>query len=231
VNIQYVWRASADRARIDLAERIVSSTLKESGRLTGVFDDSDYENSRMPRYWPHMAWHMNVATGGVESRSPEHMLEIMERPDCEHVIWLAERAALGDETVFVWVFAHELQHMNQCCAHPELSFSMELVRAVLKKKMGEIFAYEIPAELDAEYIAYGELSRLLGEGAFEKKVESESAEYELAEPYYTGLVAQFESYRGDWAERTRALICESRQLLSATELAKLGDGVDFDTIC
>lgn len=175
---------------------------------------------------------MNVATGGVEGISPKHILEIMNEPNCEHVIWLSRRAGLSDDPRFVWILAHELQHMKQDVSHPELECATQVqkqIAYVTQVPIGLQFA--IPAELDAESAAYRAAVELCGERDVQKMIDSESTADPSARRYYSELLVKLDSYTGSWAEETKARLCEGRLRLPPEELDLLNETMNLDALC
>src|SRR5262249_534595 len=53
-----------------------------------VFDNDEFPNYINKRF--RRAFYMNIKKGGIEELSPIHILEIMNKADCEHFVWVSK---------------------------------------------------------------------------------------------------------------------------------------------
>ncbi len=225
------WRACVEPARKDLSERVLADVLAEDDNLHVVFDDSDFVGDLNSRYSIDLAWHMHIATGGVEECSPDHILDIMESPDCNHMIWLSNRAATGPVDRFIWILAHEIQHMNQSRVHPELECAGGLLKLVRHRNAEAPAPHSIePHELDAEATAFGTLARLLGDTAFDQMVERETRQDGNVGAYYDALRVALEGYDGNWADLTQRKLFINRHGFSNEDLKAHGGASRWEAI-
>lgn len=90
------------------------STAMRADRADGyvLWDDQNYSNHPNPLY-RKKAYHMNVGCGGVEEVCLEHILNLMEQPDCKHLIWILRDIGEAESLRTLWVHAHEIKHLVQ----------------------------------------------------------------------------------------------------------------------
>src|SRR5437588_1665573 len=83
-----------------------------------LFDNNDYPDYPN-RKWRARALHFDLRCG-IEEVSPEHILQLMSDPWCDHLVWISKRIAKSDQVRMVWVYVHELQHVSQSTLYPGL---------------------------------------------------------------------------------------------------------------
>jgi len=194
-----------------------------------LLDDGEYPAYFNPRY--KKALYMNIRIGGIEEISPQHVLDIMHHPDCEHFVWMSPTVANGDEFYAAWAFAHELQHLIQDVSHPELSKVTTFLRYALPivKKNARLTQLDLPAELDAEIKAKELTISLFGFESYQAFVSSETRGDANASDYYKHLQTLEASWPG-LKEATLLLLRSSKNAYIAQQniLNEKGNNFDFD---
>jgi hypothetical protein len=194
-----------------------------------LLDDGEYPAYFNPRY--KQAFYMNIRIGGIEEMSPEHILDIMHKPDCEHFVWISPTVANGNEFYAAWAFAHELQHVVQDVSHPELSKVATFLRYAhpAVKANARLTQLDLPAELDAEIKAKELTISLLGLKSYQVFVSNETRNDANASDYHKQLQALEMSWPGLKAA-TLFLLCGSKDAYIAQQklLNEKSKNFDFD---
>ncbi len=157
-----------------LMEKIRSCFGVPARGVVFVLERESYQDYPNP-VWRSTAVHLNIEVGGVEERSPEHLLKLMESCQYSHLIWLSRQACEARNILFAWILAHELRHLEQDLYSPTLSKAGHfLVRAlgtieVEEPKIGN----SIPTELDANLRAYRLTQRMFGTEVVKAHVQNE----------------------------------------------------------
>lgn len=167
-----------------------------------LFDDSDYVDYSNPK-WRKRALHLNVQRG-IEEMSPDHILQLITSPDCDHLVWLSKRIAEAEQVHMIWVYAHELRHVAQVTLYPGLS---ELTDSLRKTRRGG-YAIELPQELDAELAAKDLICKIFGQQEYEAYRCRCAADDSRATDYF----ARFDELALNWsgdpiAETRRLAVC------------------------
>ena len=130
-----------------------------------VFDDSDYEGYINPTWSRKQALHMNLALGGIEEMSPEHLLKLMGGATHAHLVWFSKKACQKQPVEFSWIVAHEMQHLLQDMRSHTLSratyFLMNNLNAIDIEEPR--ITITVPAELEAERTAREIVTEIFGE--------------------------------------------------------------------
>jgi len=229
---QTIWRIEAEPKRREIADQVIEESGLASESLIVVLDDSDYEDCPNPRYSKDIAWYMNIRSGQLEEMSPEHMLEIMDPPCCDHLIWVSKRVAVGSCLRLVWVLAHELRHLKQEIEYPELSTTSLLIKRLsnqlpLKSK----YQFGVPAELDAEWLANQTVVKFFGSDSLTAFIDEECQRDEKAGPYYRELSALLTDYCEDWASQTKKLLSENRTIFEQSCEGNVISSIDWSKLC
>ena len=173
---------------------------------------------------------MNIRIGGIEEMSPQHILDIMHKPDCKHFVWISPTVANGNEFYAAWAFVHELQHVIQDISYPELAKVATFLSYALPsiKTNTQLTQLDFPAELDAEIKAKELTISLLGLESY-RAFESSEILHGNAGDYYKKLEALAMSWPG-FKEATLLLLCSSKDAFNDQQkrLNEKGKKYDFD---
>lgn len=216
-------------SKLLLYERLLEKMGVPQDGVYILLDDGEDPAYSNPRY--KQAFYMNIRIGGIEEMSPQHILDIMHKPDCEHFVWISPTVANGNEFYAAWAFAHELQHVVQDVSHPELSKVATFLRYALPavKINARLTQLDLPAELDAEIKAKEFTISLLGLEAYQAFVSNETSSDAKASDYHTRLQTLEMSWPGLKAA-TLFLLCGSKDALIEQQklLNEKGEKFDFD---
>jgi len=230
--IQTIWRIEAEQKRCAIVDQVIAASGLADESLIVVLDNSDYEGYHNPRYSKDIAWYMNIGSGQLEEISPDHMLEIMDPPHCDHLIWVSKRAAVGSFSRLVWVLAHELRHLIQEIEYPELSTTNLLIKRLPKQvPLKSKYQFGVPAELDAEWAANQTVVKFLGNDARDAFIAEECQRDEKAESYFKELFALLADYCVDWARQTKKLLYENRKIFELNCEDNEGPSIDWGKLC
>ncbi len=112
--------------------------------------DEDFSQYPNPLY-RNEAFHGNIKTGDIEEKSPEDIINIMEDSSTINFIWLSRNVWKRDNITFVWIYAHELKHLMQDFATPNIhNKTDQLIELYHTSGRLTVNVHEIPVELDAD---------------------------------------------------------------------------------
>jgi hypothetical protein len=171
-----------------------------------LFDDNDYADYPNPR-WRKRALRLDVRRG-VEEISPEHILQLITSPDCDHLVWLSKRIAEAERVHMIWVYAHELRHVVQDTLYPGLS---EMTDPLRKMRHGG-YAVEMPQELDAELAARDLVLQVFGEEEYQAYRRRQYASDPKAAAYFQRFDALASDWCGDPIAETKRLVHSVRAI-------------------
>jgi hypothetical protein len=195
-----------------------------------LLDDGEYPTpSYIPRY--SKALYMNIRIGGIEEMSPEHILKIMEKSDCEYFIWISPSVTNGDPFYAAWVLAHEAQHLIQDITYPELAKVGTFLRRAYPAVRTdiELNQLDLPGELDCEIKAKEITTFLFGIVSYENFVSKEKKSH--AVNYYKKL-NELEIKQPDFREQTLLLLCRwKEQFIEQQKIFnQQSNNFDFDIV-
>jgi hypothetical protein len=196
-----IFRINFDKERREIIDRVGREMGIENYRGYVLFDDNDYANDANPT-WRKQALHLNVRRG-VEEMSPEHILQLINSPNCDHFVWLSKRIAEGEKVHMVWVYAHELRHVIQDTLYPGLS---EITGSLQKVLSG--YQIEFPQELDAELAARSLVLKFFGEEEYADYRRRQCADNPKAADYFR----RFDQLAANWCDDP---ITETKRLLAS----------------
>jgi hypothetical protein len=199
-----VFRIDVPDQRKQLIIRVGGQMGIEKYRGYVLFDDSDYADYPNPK-WRKRALHLDVRRG-VEEISPEHIVQLISSPDCDHFVWLSKRIVESELVHMVWVYAHELRHVIQDTLYPELSE----MTGHLRKRLQDRYAIEMPQEYDAELAARDIVVQFFGEEEYQAYRCREAARDSRATEYHR----KFDELASNW---TGDLIAETRRIILSLE--------------
>ncbi|MDD1758508.1 MAG: hypothetical protein LUQ22_07250 [Methanotrichaceae archaeon] len=225
---RFILRNMGTASKLPLYERLLAKMAVPRNGVYILLDDGEYPNYFNPRY--KRALYMNIRVGGLEEMSPQHILDIMGKPDCEHFVWISPSVLNGNEFYATWVLAHELQHVIQDSNHPELAKVGTFLRYALPamKTDAQLNQLDFPGELDAELKAKEMAISLLGVESYRAFVSNEVL-HNNANDYYKKLEI-LEISRPSYKEATLLLICSSKDAFidQQKRLNEKGKNFDFD---
>lgn len=175
-----------------------------------VWDDQDYPNAFNPRY-RNPAFYMNVWQGGVEEMSPNHLLEIMQRRDCNHFIWLSACVGQKPPVHMSLIYAHELQHLVQNAVSPLLSELANFLSQTYPKLLGRSCQLDIPAECEAELTANSAVRAVFGSEALNTFWEDEVRSGRASQSYLDRLRGFESEGLGDVIGESKAILRDHRR--------------------
>lgn len=206
VHVKIVNRVQLPRDRLDLISSVNAELGASTDGLFVVLESDSCEG--YPRYRVP-AFHMSIKIGGVEDRSPPHMLDLMRDPACDNIVWLSRQVCDSNPIRFTWIYAHELQHLVQCASDPILSEVGGFLELNLRRILPEAkFAIDLPAELDAEMCARRVVCKLFGDQACQDYIESERRSPKGAD-YYDRFARLEPMWGGDLKAETQRFIRQS----------------------
>jgi hypothetical protein len=205
---RFTIRNSNASGLLPVYERIVETMSVPKEGVYILLDDGEYPTpSYSPRY--SKAFYMNIRIGGIEEMSPEHILKIMEKSDCEHFIWISPSATNGDPFYAAWVLAHEVQHLIQDIRYPELAKVGTFLRRAYPAVRTDIELNQLdfPGELDCEIKAKEITTFLFGIESYENFVAKEGKmRGDITVKYYKKL-NELEMTQSGYREQTLLLLC------------------------
>lgn len=157
-----------------LMDKILSDFNVPSTGVVLVLEKEDYQ-SYPNSVWCSMAIHLNIEAGGVEVRSPEHLLKLMNSSRYAHLIWLSKQACKTPDIHFAWILGHELRHLQQDLCSVSLSRAGHFLGCALSAIQIEEPKTQntIPTELDANLRAYRLTQEMFGAEAVKDHVQNE----------------------------------------------------------
>ncbi len=181
-----IYRNKDVSEKSDLIERINHMMKIPADGIYILFDDSDYED-HPNAIFRKQAFHMNIKVGGVEEMSPEHILAIMDKPDCEHFVWVSKRIGKSEHIHFAWVYSHELQHLLRDISCHKLSIVghfLNVTYGLIDPKVTRYYI-DIPTEFDCDRRAKGIVTEIFGQEKCDRHILNQGQNPD----------------RKDWAER------------------------------
>jgi hypothetical protein len=169
-----------------------------------LFDDSNYTDYPNPK-WRKRALHLDVRRG-VEEISPEHILKLINAPDCEHLVWLSKAIAESEQVHMIWVYAHELRHVIQSSIYPELSEMTVSLRNALRNALRTGYQLDLPQEFDAELAARDIVVKFFGEAEYQAYRCRQVAGDPKAAEYFRRFEELESNWSGDPIADTRRMI-------------------------
>lgn len=130
--------------------------------------------------------HFDEGGGNLHEMSPNDILEIMKKNDCDHFIWISKDVTEGDIVHLARVYAHELQHIIQKQQYPELDLVNHLIADYLGE-LGGMHAIDNPIELDAEIKAFEIITSTFNNEKLTAYYNSEKAVSQNAKNFYEKL--------------------------------------------
>lgn len=199
-----------------------------------IWDDQNYPDHPNPLY-QKKAYHMNVACGGVEEISPDHILKLMERPDCKHFIWISRDIGEAEPIRTVWVYAHEMTHLVQDLDVPILSSLTNFLRLAYPRVEPPKRQIDIPGEFDAELTAKELVVKLFGRNEYQAYVKRQVQDCSEGKVYFRRFEEIQQSWSGDPMQESIRILCRHREVFKR-ELQALGrDGrhwsFNIDELC
>lgn len=201
-----------DRLGVTDEKRALMARVDAKLGVTGargyvLLDDSDHAGFANRRFSDLRAFYADVAFGGVEEMSPRYVFELMSRPDCEHFIWISRREAAASLPRFVWLYAHEVQHLVQRVSDELCARANSLIRAAYGRTDNTPkLPLEFPSEFDAELAARNVVRDLLGDDVLTRYIEDQSMDA-VRRAYFQ----RFREIESDW----RGLRKETASVLRA----------------
>lgn len=230
--MKLIDRLGVSDERLRLMARIDADAGVVATRGYVLIDDRHHAGHANARFSEMPAFYMDIASGGPEDLSPKYVFDIMSRPDCEHFIWISQRAAAAPLPRFLWIYAHEVQHLVQRLRDPLCARANNLIRAAYgRTDRTAKLPLEFPAEFDAELAARNAVRRLLGADALAAYLEEQSLD-PVGHAYFRRfheLEAPWRGLRTETAAMLRARRDELRAL--QRELADEEYVFDIDVLC
>lgn len=113
-----------------------------------------------------------VKVGDIPPSSPSYILDITERDDCDHFIWIPKKG-LSSYISLTWNYSHELQHLKQGLQNPNLLFLNQFFLFNMRDMpIHELRITIIPAEKDAEIAAKRAVTKKFGKDDCQKYIKS-----------------------------------------------------------
>ena len=223
-SMELVDRIGVDAHRQQLVEAVLDHSALDASGLYVILDANDYFDYPTLLY-RRGAFYLDVANGDLEEKSPEHVLAIMETPQCQHLVWLSRRRAMEPPAQFVWVFAHELQHMRQSVAgRSTLELGHFLGVAYPKVDPTPKTQLEIPTESDAELAARDSVREILGDEALRAYLQQADKD-EAGRAYFRRFREIEDQWSGDLRQETLALFHRHEQTFA--EFGRLNGYLDL----
>jgi hypothetical protein len=173
--MKHIDRLGVTQEKRDLMARVDAKLGTTGVRGYALLDDSDHRGFANRRFSELRAFYADVAFGGAEELSPRYVFDVMSLPDCDHFIWLSRREATASLPRFVWIYAHEVQHLVQRRSDQLCARANSLIRAAYERAHGTPkLPLDIPSELDAELVARNVVRELLGEAVLTHYLEDQS---------------------------------------------------------
>jgi len=211
-------------------ERVLKTMNVPKSGVFILLDDGENPAYGNPRY--SRAFYMNIRIGGIEEMSPDHVLEIIRKPDCKYFLWISPSVFNGSEFYAAWVFAHELQHLIQDINYPELAkVGTFLYYAHPAIKSGaQLTQLDLPAELDAEIKAKQITISLFGLESYQAFIKKEQILHGDSKIEYHKKLQRLESAYSGYRQETLLLLCGSMDQLIGEQkrLNSKGRNFDFD---
>jgi len=227
--------------RLDLPAQKRKLTAKVNavmgaGRADGyvLWDDQNYPNHPNPLY-RKKAYHMNVAHGGVEEASPNHILNLMERPDCKHLVWISRDIGEAEPIRTVWVYAHEMKHLVQDLEVPLLSSLTNFLTLAYPRVEPAKRQLDIPGEFDAELNAKNLVDELFGRDETLAYVNRQVQKCPEARLYFQCFEEIKQSWCGDPMQESIRILCRHKEAfkreLQVFECHGRSWGFEIDELC
>jgi hypothetical protein len=230
--MKHVDRLGLTEEKRDLMARVDARLGTAGVRGYALLDDSDHRGFANRHFSELRAFYADVAFSGVEELSPRYVFDVMSLPDCDHFIWISRREATASLPRFVWIYAHEVQHLVQRRSDPLCARANSLIRSAYgRMNNAPKLPLEIPSELDAELVARNVVRELLGEAALGSYLEDQSRDA-VRRAYLQRFRELEENWRGlrrETAAVLRARMAEFRALQD--ELPDKEFRFDLELVC
>jgi hypothetical protein len=230
--MKHVDRLGLIDEKRELMARVDAKLGTAGVRGYALLDDSDHSGFANRHFSELRAFYADVAFSGVEELSPRYVYDIMSLPDCEHFIWISRREATASLPRFVWIYAHEVQHLVQRRSDLLCARANSLIRAAYARmNNAPRLPLEIPSEFDAELVARNVVRELLGECELQRYLEDQSMDA-VRRAYlqrFGELERNWRGLRRETAAVLRARMDEFRVLQS--ELPDKEFQFDLEVLC
>jgi len=206
--VKTLFRVETPPQRREFVLRVSHEVGAEEHRGYVLFDDNDYPDYPILK-WRKRALHLDLRCG-VDEAGPEHILKLMNSPDCDHFVWLSKRIAESEPVHMVRVYAHELRHVIQGTLYSGLSKLTAELTVSLQKSPPEaprtLYSIELPQELDAELAAWQLVRSVFGDDEYVAYRSREIANNAKAADYFRRFDELASSWRDDPIAETRRLL-------------------------
>jgi hypothetical protein len=230
--MNHIDRRRVTEEKLGLMARVDAKLGVTDVRGYALLDDRYHTGFANDRFTKLRAFYMDIGFGGPEPMSPRYVFDVMTRPDCEHFIWISRREAEASLPRFVWIYAHEVQHLVQRLHDRLCARANSLIRASYgMTDHTPKLPLEFPAELDAELTARNVVRDLLGRAVLDRYVEDQSID-PVGRAYYERFRELERSWRGLRRE-TAAVVRARKDELRALqqELPDREFQFDLDLLC
>lgn len=228
--VNIIYRHELDRQKKTLVESVNDEMQIDMLGLYILFDNQDYDDTLNDLY-KKPAFHMNIRAGGIHEMSPEHVLEIMELPECEHFIWISKEVCISDQIRFTWIYTHELQHLIQDLNHPELSTITNFLTLTYSRvdPTAPKRQIDIPAEFEAELKAKEVVTKFFGVDAYSSYKAAERLR-PGSEEYFRAFEKRQSTWSGDLVKETLTILRSHKKAFKIQQerLRDAGYSFDFD---
>ncbi len=230
--MKHIDRLGVTEEKRDLMARVDAKLGTAGVRGYALLDDSDHAGFANRHFSELRAFYADVAFGGVEELSPRYVFDLMSRPDCDHFIWISRREAMASLPRFVWIYAHEVQHLVQRRGDPLCARANSLIRAAYGRSVSTPrLPLEVPSEFDAELVARNVVRELLGEAVLRSYLEDQSMDA-VRRSYLQRFSDLEESWRGLRRETAAVLRAHMDELrLLQAELPDKEFQFDLELVC
>jgi hypothetical protein len=230
--MKHVDRLGLTEEKRDLMARVDARLGTAGVRGYALLDDSDHRGFANRHFSELRAFYADVAFSGVEELSPRYVFDLMNLPDCDHFIWISRREATASLPRFVWIYAHEVQHLVQRRSDPLCARANSLIRVAYgRMSNAPKLPLEIPSEFDSELVARNVVRELLGDAVLRSYLEDQSMDA-VRRAYLQRFGELAESWRGlrrETAAVLRARMAEFRALQD--ELPDKEFRFDLELVC
>jgi hypothetical protein len=230
--MKHIDRLGLTDEKRELMSRVDARLGIAGVRGYALLDDSDHSGFANRHFSELRAFYADVAFSGVEELSPRYVFDVMSLPDCDHFIWISRREATASLPRFVWIYAHEVQHLVQRRSDPLCARANSLIRAAYGRTNNTPrLPLEIPSEFDAELVARNVVRELLGEPVLKSYLEDQSLDA-VRRAYLQRFRELEETWRGlrrETAALLRARLDELRALQN--ELPDKEFRFDLELVC
>ena len=171
---------------IEAVTSLYNLPIKDFILIFDKFDDGQLMDTSK---WKLHGNFLNSKTSDIPNDTPDHIMDLIITNRSARIVWLSESTCASKDEHFIWVFSHELRHVEQDMNLVDLKETSKYLDARLKNQMEATkrFRWTQPEEFDADLSAFHTLKKLSASNSDRHILELENAAPSEGKYLYTLL--------------------------------------------